>query len=132
MLTSFELFMRTNDLTQKTVADYLGVSQSRISHYATKDNIPLENRIRLINNPYGWDASMLNNEFTEKDEEDGTATVDGQFKLSDFMDIIRDTLKDYRDRLTQKDDGIKEIAMAVVKQNERLGDLLEKLLEAKA
>ncbi len=53
-------FRKTNELTQDQLGDYLGVKKSFISMMESgKANIPKEKLTKLLNNPNGWDTSML-------------------------------------------------------------------------
>lgn len=53
-------FRRVNNLTQAKLGEYLGINKSFISTIESgKDPMPKEKLSKLINNPYGWDTSML-------------------------------------------------------------------------
>ena len=59
----FLRFLETNNLKQVEVADYLGVSKSAISNIVLSKSKPSkENLQKLINNPFGWDTTMLTGE----------------------------------------------------------------------
>lgn len=53
-------FRKANNLTQDKLGDYLGIKKSFISQVES-DKVPLphDKFIKLLNNPYGWDISML-------------------------------------------------------------------------
>lgn len=53
-------FRRANNLTQSKLGEYLGINKSFISTIESdKDPMPKEKLSKLINNPFGWDTSML-------------------------------------------------------------------------
>lgn len=53
-------FRKANNLTQTKLGEYLGINKSFISTIESdKDPMPKEKLSKLINNPYGWDTSML-------------------------------------------------------------------------
>lgn len=53
-------FRKVNNLTQTKLGEYLGINKSFISTIESgKDPMPKEKLSKLINNPYGWDTSML-------------------------------------------------------------------------
>lgn len=53
-------FRIVNNLTQTDLGDYLGVQKGFISKIENgKDKLPEAKFRKLLNNPYGWDTSML-------------------------------------------------------------------------
>ena len=53
-------FRLSNNLTQTELGDYLGVLKGFISKIENgRDKLPELKYRKLINNPYGWDTSML-------------------------------------------------------------------------
>lgn len=59
----FLKFLKANGLRQKEVADFLKVSESAISYVVNgKTNLSKDNFDKLINNPFGWDTTMLTGE----------------------------------------------------------------------
>ena len=53
-------FRKKNELTQDQLGEYLGVKKSFISMMESgKANVPKEKLTKLLNNPNGWDTSML-------------------------------------------------------------------------
>ena len=53
-------FRIVNNLTQSELGDYLGVLKGFISKIENgKEKLPEPKFRKLINNPYGWDVSML-------------------------------------------------------------------------
>lgn len=53
-------FRKANNLTQDKLGDYLGIKKSFVSTIESgKDPMPKDKLTKLLNNPYGWDTSML-------------------------------------------------------------------------
>lgn len=53
-------FRIVNNLTQTELGDYLGVQKGFISKIENgRDKLPEQKFRKLLNNPYGWDVSML-------------------------------------------------------------------------
>ena len=53
-------FLRVNKLKQVDLARYLCVTESAISNVVKgKSEFSEENLIKIINNPYGWDTTLL-------------------------------------------------------------------------
>jgi len=53
-------FLRKNGLKQVQLARYLDVTEAAISNVANgKSEFSEENLIKIMNNPHGWDVSML-------------------------------------------------------------------------
>lgn len=56
----FKRFMFEQKIKQSVLAQYLGVSEGYISQVASgKKQLSDENFSKVLNNPYGWDVSML-------------------------------------------------------------------------
>lgn len=63
-------FRKANNLTQEQLGDYLGIKKSFVSQIESgKCPIPSDKFNKLINNPFGWDVTMLSmeseNEFSD-------------------------------------------------------------------
>jgi transcriptional regulator with XRE-family HTH domain len=53
-------FRKANNLTQSELGEYLGVKKAFVSQMESdKCPIPSDKFNKLINNPYGWDTSLL-------------------------------------------------------------------------
>ena len=53
-------FRKANNLTQTKLGNYLGINKSFISTIESgKDPMPKDKLSKLLNNPFGWDVSML-------------------------------------------------------------------------
>lgn len=59
-MKKLKLFRKANNLTQEKLGEYLGIKKSFISTIESgKDPMPKDKLTKLLNNPYGWDVSML-------------------------------------------------------------------------
>ena len=66
-------FRQRNGLTQTELGDYLGMKKSFISKIENgKEKLPQEKFLKLINNSYGWDVSMLIEEGSIINNQNGT------------------------------------------------------------
>ena len=55
-------FRKANNLTQDKLGEYLGIKKSFVSTIESgKDPMPKDKLSKLLNNPFGWDTSMLSN-----------------------------------------------------------------------
>lgn len=53
-------FRKANNLTQEKLGEYLGIKKSFISTIESeKDPMPKDKLAKLLDNPNGWDVSML-------------------------------------------------------------------------
>ena len=70
-------FLKANNLKQRELAYFLGVTEAAISNVAKgKSYFSEENLIKILNNPHGWDVSML----TETQSRDEVARMAEQPK----------------------------------------------------
>ena len=59
-MTAFANFLFLNEIANKDIADYLGVSQSFISNVCSGVKKLSKDKMGMVmNNPYGWDTSPL-------------------------------------------------------------------------
>lgn len=53
-------FLKANNLKQRELASFLSVTEAAISNVVKgKSEFSKENLIKILDNPYGWDVSML-------------------------------------------------------------------------
>ena len=53
-------FLKANNLKQRELASFLSVTEAAISNVVKgKSEFSKENLIKILNNPYNWDVSML-------------------------------------------------------------------------
>ena len=61
-------FRKANGLTQERLGEYLGIKKSFISTIESgKDPMPKDKLAKLLDNPCGWDVSMLSQSNTTKE-----------------------------------------------------------------
>lgn len=102
-------FLKANGLKQRELATYLEITEAAVSNVVKgKSDFSKENLIKILNNPYGWDTSML----SESQEE----TPAGEQRQPDTLDrlfaIVEDQRKDMATLLAMmkdKDEKIEEM-----------------------
>lgn len=58
--SDLKAFRKANNLTQEKLGEYLGIKKSFVSTIESeKDPMPKDKLTKLLNNPNGWDVSML-------------------------------------------------------------------------
>ena len=58
--SDLKAFRKANNLTQDRLGEYLGIKKSFISTIESdKDPMPKDKFSKLLDNPYGWDTTML-------------------------------------------------------------------------
>lgn len=91
--TDFKRFIFENKIKQSFLAKYLGVTEGYISNVAGgRKELSQENLGKVLNNPYGWDTSMLTQpENPMADEPKADGLVDYlQRKVGDQEILIRE------------------------------------------
>lgn len=59
-MTTLKTFRAVNGLTQKKLAEYLGIGDSFVSRIESGEvGLPKEHFIKILQNEQGWDVSML-------------------------------------------------------------------------
>lgn len=102
----FKRFMFEQKIKQSVLAKYLGVSEGYISQVASgKKQLSDENYGKVLNNPFGWDVSMLTEHQAENPVEaqptSGNALIDYlQRKIAELEGKI-DKLNDEKATLLQ-------------------------------
>lgn len=82
-MADIKAFRRANNLRQRELADYLGVSITFISHAETGiSKLPKEKYFQILNNNNGWDVSMLLAEVQ-------SATMDAESRLSAVLNDLK-------------------------------------------
>lgn len=119
-------FLKVNNLKQVELSRYLGVTEAAISNVVKgKSEFSEENLIKIMNNPYGWDTSMLaqsRDEVTERVEKKVEIDITDRL-LAIIEDQKRDTQmllgmlreKDYeikrlREELNERKKGVAQSA----------------------
>ena len=113
-------FLKANSLKQVALARFLGVTEAAISNVVKgKSEFSSENLIKILENPYGWDVSMLVETECRDSKPELTAEVKPQ--LSDVELLLRDMLAEKEAKI----DALNELIWELKKENARLKTLLE-------
>lgn len=114
-------FLKANSLRQVDIARYLGVTEAAVSNVVKgKSEFSEENLIKILNNPYGWDTSLL-------EEPEDSVTKEPQLvaenipTLSNVEILLREMLAEKEAKIDALQDRINEL----IEENARLRTLLE-------
>lgn len=114
-MKDFKGFVYHNDISQKDIIEYLGVSKGYISLVISgKKKLSEENFRKLLENPYGWDTSMLIEDAQPQIE------AENKPKLSDVEILLRDMLAEKDAKI----DTLNEIIWELKEENGRLKEQL--------
>lgn len=115
-MTQLKLFRQTNGLTQKELADYLGIGVSFISRVESGQvELPQKHLSKLLINNNGWETSSLT--LKEGSNINGSvivggnashSTIDNRQYFSDSPDVLRAQIDMLDERIKEKDAQIKE------------------------
>lgn len=112
-------FLKANGLKQRELAHYLGVTEAAISNVVKgKSDFAEENLIKILNNPHGWDVSML---VETPDQVPQELVAQHIPQLSNVEILLRDLLAEERAKIDSLQDRINEL----IEENARLRTLLE-------
>lgn len=112
-------FLKANNLKQRELAYYLGVTEAAISNVAKgKSYFSEENLIKILNNPHGWDVSMLTDQARDSKPE---LVAEYRPRLSDVEILLREMLAEERARV----DALQERINELIEENARLKTLIE-------
>jgi transcriptional regulator with XRE-family HTH domain len=118
-MKDFKGFVYYNNISQKDVIEYLGVSKGYMSLVVSgKKQLSEENFRKLLANPYGWDVSML---VETPDQEPQELAAQHIPQLSSVEILLRDLLAEERAKIDSLQDRINEL----IEENARLRTLLE-------
>ena len=114
-MKDFKGFIFHNNINQKDVIDYLGVSKGYMSLVISgKKKLSEENFRKLIENPYGWDVSMLT------DEPQPQLVNENGPSLTGIEALLRDMLAEDRARV----EALNEMIWELKAENARLQEQL--------
>lgn len=96
----FKRFMFEQKIKQKELAEYLGLSKSYISLVISGDR-PLseENLRKLIDNPYGWDTSILRGESKETTQPENPMADEP--KQDSLVEYLKSEIKNLQSMISQ-------------------------------
>lgn len=116
----FKRFMFEQKIKQSVLAKYLGVSEGYISQVASgKKQLSDENFSKVLNNPYGWDVSMLTE--TESRGVVPELVAEQKAQLSGVESLLRDMLAEKEAKIDVLQERINEL----IEENARLKTLIE-------
>lgn len=112
-------FIYYNDINQKDIVEYLGVSKGYMSLVVSgKKKLSEENFRKLIENPYNWDVSMLTEESRDSKPE---LVAEYKPQLSNVEILLRDMLAEKEAKIDVLQERINEL----IEENARLKTLIE-------
>ena len=89
-------FRKANNLLQKDVADYIGVSRGYIAMVESgKTSLPIKQLRKLLNNTLGWDISMLEGEM---ETENTGSRNDSQSLLAKENEMLRQQIAELKEQ----------------------------------
>jgi transcriptional regulator with XRE-family HTH domain len=112
-------FLTVNHLKQRELANFLSVTEAAISNVVKgKSEFSKENLIKILNNPYGWDVSMLTEESRDSKPE---LVAEQKPQLSNVEILLRDMLAEKEAKI----DALQERINELIEENARLKTLIE-------
>lgn len=112
-------FLKANNLKQRELAYFLGVTEAAISNVAKgKSSFSEENLIKILNNPHGWDVSMLIDHARDSKPE---LVAEHKPQLSNVEILLRDMLAEKEAKIDVLQERINEL----IEENARLKTLIE-------
>lgn len=115
----FKRFMFEQKIKQSELAQYLKVSEGYISQVASgKKQLSDENFSKVLNNPFGWDVSMLTKESRDSKPE---LVAEQKPQLSNVEILLRDMLAEKEAKI----DALQERINELIEENARLKTLIE-------
>ncbi len=126
-------FRKVNSLTQKELAQYLGIGESFISRIESGQvGLPKEHLSKILLNKEGWDTSPLEN--TGAISANGSVIVNGNNNhssidnrqyFSDSPDVLRAQIDMLDERIKEKDAQIKEKDAQIKEKDAQIRQLLD-------
>ena len=118
-------FLKVNKLKQVTLARYLSVTESAISNVVKgKSEFSRENLIKIINNPHGWDVSMLTESPVSLADPEPTP-VSSESMMNRLLQLLEEKERSHAallEILKDKDETIRQLAVEVAALKEKRGD----------
>lgn len=109
-MKDFKGFIFYNNLSQKEVMEYLQVSKGYMSLVISgKKNLSEENFRKLVENPFGWDVSMLREEQPENAKDQQPYTDFVKDRLLNLIDDQAGQIKMLLGMLKDKDEEIRQL-----------------------
>lgn len=103
-------FLKANGLKQRELAYYLGVTEAAISNVVKgKSDFAEENLIKILNNPNGWDTSMLVESEPEPAQTPAQSDDYVKDRLFALLDDQSEQIKMLLGMLKEKDEEIRQL-----------------------
>ena len=133
-MTQLKIFRQTNKLTQKELADYLGIGVSFISRVESGQvELPQKHLSKLLINNRGWETGSLTDK-EQKTSNNGSvivgrdvnhSTIDNRQYYSDSPDVLRAQIDMLDERIKEKDAQIKEKDAQIKEKDAQIKQLLD-------
>lgn len=109
-MKDFRGFIFYNNISQKDVTEYLGVSKGYLSLVISgKKKLSEENFRKLLENPYNWDTSMLTSESRDEVEEVRANDKSMPERLLDIIEGQKKQIETLLEMLKEKDEEINRL-----------------------
>lgn len=109
-MKDFRGFIFYNNISQKDVTEYLGVSKGYLSLVISgKKKLSEENFRKLLENPYNWDTSMLTTESRDEVEEVRANDKSMPERLLDIIEGQKQQIETLLEMLKEKDEEINRL-----------------------
>ena len=103
-------FLKANSLKQVDLARFLGVTEAAISNVVKgKSEFSEENLIKILNNPHGWDVSMLTENEVENPVVEQPQDMSIADKLFALVESQQRDIKTLLAMLKEKDEEISRL-----------------------
>jgi transcriptional regulator with XRE-family HTH domain len=136
-MSDFQLFIETNNLLKKEIANYLGVSNAFITQLCSgKKSVPPSKMALIKANPYDWDLTMFNrggrfnvvgdnNSGVVVNGDNNNSPIDNRHYYSDSPDVLRAQIELLDERIKEKDAQIKEKDAQIKEKDAQIKQLLD-------
>ena len=118
-------FLKVNKLKQVTLARYLSVTESAISNVVKgKSEFSKENLIKIVNNPHGWDVSMLTESPVSLPDPE-PAPVSDIAMMNRLLQLLEEKERSHAallEILKEKDETIRQLIIEITALKEKRGD----------
>ena len=126
-MTSFEKFIKSNNVLKKDIAKYLGISNAFVTQLCDGSrSIPNDKVALLKQNPYGWDTTMLEQSPTINTRVSGNGSANVQVGSNNKLVQDSSDLKVQIAVLEKENELLREQRELLLEQNDFLKTLLNK------
>lgn len=126
-MTSFEKFIKSNNVLKKDIAKYLGISNAFVTQLCDGSrSIPNDKVALLKQNPYGWDTTMLEQSPTINTRVSGNGSANVQVGSNNKLVQDSSDLKVQIAVLEKENELLREQRELLLEQNDFLKSMLQK------